>query len=194
MDTDISTATAMLDDAQRRSGLTQGAFAAALGTSASRYSTYRTGKTAPSLWFYARAARIADGLAAARQHGLMSALDTSDAIHAAQTWDWAWKMLLQGRDHLREILREYQEAEGAWAAIPESTGHPGLDVALAALVREEYAAAGLEPPAWAREVEALAEPWVTEHPFLSRDEVIDRTPPFLREVNVYIPANDLVTA
>ena len=56
MDADIRAVVEGLGEALSGSGLTQAEFAAALGTSASRFSAYRAGKTVPSAAFYLRAA------------------------------------------------------------------------------------------------------------------------------------------
>src|SRR5207344_2704729 len=97
----------------------------ALGTSGSRFSTYRAGKTMPTAAFYLRALRIAASLKAAREHGWMTpqsaARETRRALGRGDHI-WALKMILQGRDHLRELLRENGAASSAWLAAPASTG------------------------------------------------------------------------
>ena len=72
-------------------------------------------------------------------------------------------------------------------------GHPGFDTLLAVLTAHEFEAAGEDPPGWAR-AEALAEPWVPEHPFLDRDEIIEQTRDYLARANIFVPARDLATA
>lgn len=57
---------AEIRDAIARSGLSQREFAARLGTSASRLSTYTSGSVSPSASLLVRARRIADRLAAPR--------------------------------------------------------------------------------------------------------------------------------
>lgn len=64
---------------------------------------------------------------------------------------------------------------------------------LAVLTAYEFEAAGQEAPGWS-EVEGLSEPWIPEHPFLERDEIIAQTPEYLARVNIFVPARDLVTA
>ncbi|MBE3203585.1 MULTISPECIES: helix-turn-helix domain-containing protein [Parafrankia] len=193
-DRDTREVIALLDRALTDSGLSQADFAVALGTSASRLSTYRSGRTRPTAVFCVRALRVASALAAARSSRLMSAPETAKAIrHAMGDEDRAWRMLLQGRDHLSLLLDQQDGCPGAWEAAPPSTGSPGFDVLLAALARREFDRAGVEPPAWC-EAERLPLPWVPEHPFLDPDEVIAATPDDLKRLNVFVPARDLLTA
>ncbi len=183
-------------NALARSGLTQDLFAVAIGTSSSRYATYKTGGTIPSATLYLRALRIADALAQGHANGLMSAPDAAkaigDALDAGDE-DWAWRMLLQGRDHLRLVLSEHQDAVASWEATPKSTGRTEWDILLAAITRREFARSAAPTPEWANP-DPLARPWIPEHPFLTSDEVIEQTPEFLRNLQIFIPANDLVTA
>lgn len=65
------------------SGTPQAEFAAALGTSAPRFSTYRSGRTKPTAVFCFRARRIARALAAARASRPMSAPVTARAVRDA---------------------------------------------------------------------------------------------------------------
>lgn len=185
-----------LDDALAASGLSQDAFAATIGTSASRLSAYRTGKTIPSATLYLRALRRSQGLAAARQAGWMSAPQTSAAVRIALREDdsaWAFKMALQGRDHLRAILRGWPAAVAGWEAAPQSTDSDRWDALLAALSAHEFLERGLIPPPWTDQ-HSLAQPWLIQHPFLSDERVRAQTPEWLAEHRIYIPANDLETA
>ena len=193
MDQDSRAVSEQLTRALAESGLSQAAFATALGTSASRFSTYRSGRTKPTAQFFLRAARIAHALHAARDFRIMSAPATAAAIREASDEDWAWRMLLQGRDHLRLLLGRHDGSEAAWEAAPSTTGQAGFDALLAVLTAHEFTAAGVEPPEWSK-VQALADPWVPEHPFLERDEIIEQTPDYLAQANIFVPARDLVTA
>jgi len=184
---------ALLDSALADSGITQADFAAALGTSASRFSTYRSGQTKPSAAFCFRASRIARALLTARRTRVMSAPATAKAIRDAADEAWAWRMLLQGRDHLRLMLARADGSAATWEAVPRSTGSAGFDTLLAALARREFERASFEPPAWSAP-KRLSVPWVPEHPFFEPDQVVALTPDFLRNLNVFVPARDLVTA
>src|SRR5262245_13896078 len=154
MDADTRAMIQGLNEALDDSGLSQAAFAAAMGTSASRFSTYRSGKTMPTAAFYIRARRIARSLKAARERGWMTPQDAVDAIATALAEGdeiWAYKMSLQARDHLRALLTMEPTLAGAWEAAPRPSGHPEWDVLLAALASHEFEAAGHELPRWAVE-------------------------------------------
>jgi transcriptional regulator with XRE-family HTH domain len=193
MDKDSQAVSELLNRALAESGLSQAAFANALGTSASRFSTYRSGKTKPTAQFFLRAGRIAHALHAAREYRIMTAPATATAIREARDEDWAWRMLLQGRDHLRLLLRRHDGSEAAWEAAPCKTDRAGFDTLLAVLTAHEFTAAGEDPPGWSK-VEALPDPWVPQHPFLERDEIIEQTPDYLARANIFVPARDLMTA
>jgi hypothetical protein len=64
---------------------------------------------------------------------------------------------------------------------------------LAALTAHEFEKAAEDPPDWTL-IEALADPWIPEHPFLERDEIVKQTPAYLSRANIFVPARDLVTA
>lgn len=193
MDKDSQAVSELLNCALAESGLSQAAFATALGTSASRFSTYRSGRTKPTAQFFLRARRVAHALQTAREYRIMTSPATATAIREASDEDWAWRMLLQGRDHLRLLLRRHDGSEAAWEAAPGTTGQAGFDTLLAVLTAHEFEAAGEDPPAWSK-VEALADPWIPEHPFLDRAEIIEQTPDYLARANIFVPARDLVTA
>ena len=193
MDKDIQAVSELLNRALAESGLSQAAFATALGTSASRFSAYRSGRTKPTEQFFVRAQRLAHALHAAREYRIMTAPATATAIREASDEEWAWRMLLQGRDHLRLLLSRHDGSEAAWEAAPSTTGQAGFDTLLAVLTAHEFKAAGEDPPEWSK-VEALSNPWIPEHPFLERDEIIEQTPDYLARANIFVPARDLVTA
>ena len=200
MDEDTRAVIQGLEQALADSGLTQAEFAAALGTSAPRFSAYRTGKTMPSAAFYLRARRMAAGLKAARDRGWMTPQSTSRAINRAiRKGDelWALKMTLQGRDHLRELLRQNSPASKAWTAAPRTTGERKWDALLAALTKHEFEAAGHQPPRWAdADAKRLEEPdeWVLPSLLFDDAEVRAATPHWLAEHGVYAAERDLVTA
>ncbi|MEV0796214.1 helix-turn-helix transcriptional regulator [Kribbella sp. NPDC050281] len=193
MDKDSQAVIGLLNHALAESGLSQAAFATALRTSAPRLSTYRSGKTKPTAQFVMRAGRIAHALGRAREYRIMTAPATATAIREASDEDWAWRMLLQGRDHLRLLLGRHDGSEAAWEAAPGPIGQAGFDTLLAVLTAHEFEAAGEDPPEWSK-VEALPDPWIPEHPFLERDEIIEQTPDYLARANIFVPARDLVTA
>ena len=200
MDDDARAVVEGLDQALVDSGLTQAEFAAALGTSASRFSAYRAGKTVPSAAFYLRTLRLAASLKVARDRRWMTPQSAAREIRLALGLGddvWALKMALQGRDHLRELLREGDDASNAWTAAPRTTGDRKWDALLAALTGREFEAAGREPPRWAgADDKRLGEQdqWVL--PSLLFDEAKARaaTPGWLAEHGVYAAERDLVTA
>ena len=196
-DVDSQAVSALLRAALATSGMSQGSFARALGTSPSRFSTYLTGTTRPSAHFFLRAQRIAHSLATASAAGLMSAPATAEAMRGHLRdgdRDWGWRMLLQGRDHLRLMLeRQDGELLGSWEAAPISTESTQFDALLAALARHEFETVDRAAPAWTH-IDSLPEPWIPDHPFLSPKRAMAKTPEWLRELNIYIPARDLVTA
>lgn len=197
LDPDTRAVVALLRGALAASGMSQGAFARALGTSASRFSTYLSGITRPSAQFCMRAHRLARSLAAAGALGLMSAPATAAAMREQLNLGdraWVWRMLLQGRDHLQLMLeKQDDELLGSWEAAPSSTGSIEFDALLAALAMHEFEIAGRDAPDWAR-ISPLAEPWIPEHPFLSPERSMAKTPEWLKELNIYVPERDLVTA
>lgn len=200
MDDDTRAVAEGLRQALTDSGLTQAEFAAALGTSASRLSAYRSGQTTPSAAFYLRALRLAASLKAARDRGWMTPQSAARQIHRAlRKGDdiWALKMTLQGRDHLRELLRENDDASNAWTAAPRTTGDHKWDALLAALTEHEFEAADREPPRWAEaDNKRLGEhdEWVLPSLLLDEAEVREATPNWLAEHGVYAAERDLITA
>lgn len=187
----------LLHDALATSRLSQAAFACALETSASRFSTYSTGTTRPSAHLLVRAQRLAGSLEAAAQQGLMAAPATASALRRhlrAGDPSWAWRMLLQGRDHLRLMLSgQDDDLLGSWEAAPASTGSAEFDALLAALSRHEFEASGRSAPRWTT-IEPLDRPWIPDHPFLTPERVMTQTPAWLRALNIFVPDRDLVTA
>ena len=197
VDRDTAEVMALLREAVTTSGLSQAAFARALGTSAPRLSTYLTGDTRPSAQFLLRARRLGRALGAAAARGLMSSPVTAGAMREyflSDEVEWIWRMLLQGRDHLAFIAGERDQVLlDAWEAEPGTVGSAEWDALLAAVAAHELEAAGLQAPAWSLR-EPLADPWMPAHPFLSPDRVRAQTPEWLSRQNIYVPARDLVTA
>jgi transcriptional regulator with XRE-family HTH domain len=197
LDPDTRAVIGLLRGALSMSQLSQASFARALGTSASRLSTYLAGTTRPSAHLLVRAQRLGAALEAAAAQGLMTAPATASALRQQlQAGDepWAWRMLLQGRDHLRLMLSSQDERLlGAWEAAPSSTGSAEFDALLAALTRHEFESARRSVPDWAR-AEPLDQPWIPEHPFLAPDRVMAQTPEWLQALNIFVPERDLITA
>jgi len=182
------------------SGLTQSEFAAALGTSASRFSAYLAGKTTPSAAFYLRGLRLASSLQAAQEHGWMTPQSATREIRRALRQGdtlWALKMTLQGRDHLRELLLSRDEATTAWTTTPRTTGNRKWDALLAALTEREFDAADLQPPEWTQTKDKHLDPhdeWVLPSLLLDEAAVRAVTPDWLAEHGIYAAERDLATA
>ena len=80
------------------SGLSQAAFARALGTSGSRYSTYTTGAVTPRADSYLRAKELSQALTLARKSGMTTPIDAAEAIKTnlrADTQGHAWRWMLE---------------------------------------------------------------------------------------------------
>jgi hypothetical protein len=126
----------------------------------------------------------------------MSAPVTAIAMRRAiraHDHSWTWRMLLQGRDHLRSILAEGDELAAAWEAQPVDVGDPGWQALLAAITAHEFGRAERIPPQWSQ-IQPLAKDWAPEHPFLSETRLRQSTPAWLRRLNIYVAERDLVTA
>lgn len=200
MDDDTRAVVEGLEQALADSALTQADFAVALGTSASRFSAYRSGRTVPSAAFYLRALRLAAALKHARARGWMSPPSTGREIHRAlRKGDdlWALKMTLQGRDHLRALLRENDVASNAWNATPRTTGSHRWDALLAALTEHEFEEADREPPRWAVADDrrlGRQDEWIMPSLLFDEPEIREATPRWLAEHGIYAAERDLVTA
>ncbi len=200
MDNDTHAVTDGLAQALVDSGLTQADFATALGTSASRFSTYLSGKIDPSASFYLRALGLAQALRGARALGLMTPQSTAREVRRSlRKHDdiRALKMTLQARDHLRTLLHDpdaqTEEATSAWTSTPRSTGERKWDAFCAALTEHEFTSANREPPAWTS-TDTNDDPLLVKSLLLSDDEVRASTPEWLSRHGVYAAERDLVTA
>lgn len=180
-------------------GITQAEFATALGTSASRFSAYRAGKTVPSAAFYLRALRLADSLKTARERGWMTPQSAVREISRALSQGdelWAMKMALQGRDHLRKLLRTNDPAGSAWTAAPRTTGDRKWDALLAALTEHEFTEANREPPIWSSQKDQTLgerDTWVLPSLLFDEEQVRAVTPEWLAEHGIFAAEHDLVT-
>lgn len=193
---DAQQVVANLRKALAESRLTQAEFAHALGTSASRLSTYLSGRTVPSAVFFLRAVRLGSAMAAARAGNWMVPMDTARAVAGeleAGLEVWALRMLMQGRDHLRSMFWHDPMAAQSWELRPGATGSGVWDRLLAAVTAHEFAAYGLEPPPWTQEAEPGPE-WLLDNPFLGPAKVRDQTPPWLARLGIFISERDLATA
>jgi transcriptional regulator with XRE-family HTH domain len=195
MDQDTRAVAERLSTAVATSGVSMRQFAHALGTSPSRFSSYRSGKVAPSAAFLLRAERIADALARARRDNIPTVIDAVDSIRRADRKDdddWTYALTLEARDRLRDILQRRKELAAAWEAQPASNLADRWRTLVAAFVSHEFAEAGLPVPGWAAEAK-LDSAWVLDSPRLSDDEIRRQTPDWLAERSIFIAEKDLVT-
>lgn len=195
MDRDTQAVMDRLNAAHARSGLSLRRFAHALGTDASRFSAYRSGKIAPSAAFLLRAERIADAISRARESRIPSSIDAVLSIGAAHNKgddDWTYALSLELRDRLRDILRNSTELAEAWEAQPPDIEAHWMALA-AAFVSREFHEAGLPAPRWTQGPR-LASEWILDTPRLSDDQIKEQTPRWLAERNIFIAEKDLVTA
>lgn len=177
------------------SGLNQAEFARALGTSASRLSTYLRGRTDPGATLVARAARLGSALGEAARGGWMTAPSTAAVVRVELTRSdeiWALKMALQGRDDLREMLRRDLDCAAGWEARPGSTGSQIWDRLLAALAAHEFTVGGYLAPEWTAGIPTEPK-WMLRSPFLTEHRTRDQTPPWLAERGLFISERDLTT-
>jgi len=185
-----------LREALEKSGLTQAGLARALGTSASRLSTYLSGSTAPSATFFLRARRLARGLELAGGLWRMTPASTAAAMRAALNEGdegWAMRMVMQGRDDLRAMLDEGSAGADAWECDPGLLRRPAWDALFSALVAHEFAMAGRGEPRWTQGGIGTRT-WVFASPYYDEAEVRRRTPDWLADRGVYLVGRDLVTA
>lgn len=184
-----------LDAAIATSGLSMRRFAHALGTSPSRFSSYHTGRVAPSAAFLLRAERIASALRQARQKNIPTLNDVMESIGRADGGsddDWTYALALEARDRLRDTLRRHRSLAATWEVQPPSTVANRWRTLVAAFVSQEFVGAGLAAPPWT-ERPKLATEWVLDTPRLSEDEIRRQTPDWLAERNIFIAEKDLAT-
>lgn len=196
LDQDTRAVTEALDAAQLRSGLGKAAFARALNTSPSRYSTYRSGKVAPTAAFLMRAVRIADALADARDRGIPSSLSAAASIdHALRSRGElaAFSLALEARDRLEDVLDARPSLAAAWEA-SASLDDERWSTLFAALVGHTFQRSGLPSPRWT-EGRALDISWMpVESLRYTPAQVRKRTPPWLAVRNIFVSDHDLRTA
>lgn len=195
MDPDTREVVAALEHALARSGLSLRGFAAALGTSHSRLSSYLRGASSPSASFFLRAIRLGTALGEAQAQGWMTPQRTASALAAALADGderWAFKIVTQARDQVAEMLASIGSPAGAWESRPGSSGDDRWDALLAALVGHEFSVAGQAPPAWTDRRPAAE--WVIPNLLLDNGDIRQATPDWLAERGIFIAARDLVTA
>lgn len=180
----------------RISGVTQRDFAGAVGTSPSRLSAYIHGETAPSAALMLRCQRIGEALGAARAESVPTSLDAAASVRTALAAhgrpSGVLRMVLEGRDRLRDTLQHRPHLADAWAA-RALVGDERWDTLLAALVEHEFEATGRPAPAWTR-TEPLDEEWLPAPGRLGVEAVRRQTPPWLAEKRILLAESALQVA
>jgi len=195
LDQDTQEVSERLHGAVATSGLSMRQFAHALGTSPSRFSSYASGRVAPSAAFVFRAERIADALRQARRANVPTAIDAMESISRTADEgndDWTYALALEARDRLRDILRRQPALAGAWEAQPRTSLEGRWATLFAAFTSHEFDESGLPTPRWTNGL-TLIDEWVLDTPRLSEDEIKAETPAWLAERNIFIAEKDLVT-
>ncbi|TQK71006.1 helix-turn-helix domain-containing protein [Nocardioides sp. SLBN-35] len=195
MDVDTREVARRLSEAMKSSGLSLRGFAAALGTSHSRLSSYLKGTASPSAALFVRACRIGAALGEARDQGwltpdlaqraLKDAVDEGDEA-------WAFKIAVQARDQVRELLATPGAPADAWEARPSARTTDRWDALLGAFVAHEFMAADRTAPAWT-DLRADEE-WIKPNLLLDDAEIRDATPGWLSVRGIYVAERDLATA
>ncbi len=194
-DVDRATVAERLRAAVEDSGLSQAGFARALGTSASRLSTYLRGGTVPSAAWYLRALRVGGSLSAARDRSWLTPVQAAEAVRVAlEAGDQVWglRLILQSRDHLRSALDDAEGCWAAWEAAPGPVGAKQWDRLLEGVIGHEFECRGRPAPAWT--ASTADEPWLFASPFFTEAEVRAATPDWMVQRGMFIAARDLVTA
>jgi hypothetical protein len=167
----------------------------ALGTSPSRFSSYTAGNVAPSAAFLVRAERTATALCQARRDRVPTLIDAIDSVRRAVSTgdeDWAYAVVLEARDRMRDILSRRPELAAGWEIQPPAVLDDRWRALVAAFVSHEFVEAGRAAPRWTT-APGLTDEWILDTPRLSRDEVKRQTPSWLAERNILIAVKDLVT-
>lgn len=103
------------------------------------------------------------------------------------------RTLLFARDQLRAALDQTPvRAFADWSVPPSSTGSRRWDVLFGAVLAHQFTEAGFKAPRWATR-RRLRRPWIPPHPVWSKQEVRERTPDWLKQARIYLPACDLET-
>jgi transcriptional regulator with XRE-family HTH domain len=186
-----------LRSALAEAGLTQEAFARLLGTSRPRLSAYLNGRTMPSAALYLRALRTAAALQSAQLHGWMTPDATVTEVNdALNTGDdiWAFKLIIQARDHLATMLDADDPAADAWLLRSHPISDPRYDALLAALVAHEFEQHDpIRTPEWT-ETPPLHTDWIQPNVRRGVDWTRTHTPTWLARRGIYISTHDLQTA
>lgn len=194
MEPNVATTIALLEREKARANRRyRAAFASALRQGiAQREIARQTGKSQPEVRRLATESTARDAAGASR--GWTTAREaTVLATRALHQGDevWAFKAIVQARDHLRELSDPDDVAE--WALTPPPIPHPGLDNLLAVLTAHEFRSRRDPTPEWATP-RRLDEDWTFTALPSRAARVRAQTPQWLSRWGVYVSDRDLVTA
>ncbi len=128
----------------------------------------------------------------AAREGWLTTRRTAEAIREAHREEDVARLLqtiVEARAHVHQIIGEARDLVAAWRAMPARV-ESRWDALLAAVVEHEFAAAGLDVPAWTTAL-LLDEDWVHEYSDVDEVEVRKQTPPWLAERRIFICHRDL---
>jgi len=151
----------------------------------------------PSAAFYERALRAAAGLQSARRGGWTVPDSAIDAINEALRdgdEEWAFKLVVQARDHLCDMFDAADAGSDAWLLRSRQVDDLRYDTLLCALVEHEFATRRCrQAPQWA-ERGLLVEQWVQPNARWGEEWTRRCTPGWLSARNIFISDRDLATA
>jgi len=177
--------------------LTTDAFAGLLGTSRPRLSTYLNGRTMPSAALYERALKTAAALKSARMGGWMTVDNAIDEINKALGEGdsrWAFKLIVQARDHLSEMLDSGDAGSDAWLFRSRQIEDSRYDTLLAAIIEHEFIKRQCrQVPEWAHGAR-LESAWMQPNARWGEEWTRQHTPDWLSARNIIISDRDLATA
>lgn len=153
------------------------------------------GTTVPSAVMFVKALRIGAALGRAAARGWITPPVAMAAVEDALVEDdeiWAYKTVLETRDHLKEALVRGDGAVEAWEASPGRGAGERWLVLMAALVARDFDEVGATPPEWTA-CPPLPREWLLESPLLAPDEVRRTTPAWLAARGIFVSGRDLVT-
>lgn len=186
-----------LRQARARTGLSQARVAELLGTSAANVSAYESGRLTAGPAVRSRIAALS-GLAPSSMYitqPLMTAASTSAAIRRVVTtegqYEWPLQLLAQSLADLRRVGGSPTD-RALYLSPPSGTGRREWNALLAAAVARECQGLDVEPPRWTS-VRPLPAGWSPVPSPGLRDFLVERTPPELARVGVWLDARSLDT-
>lgn len=186
-----------LRSARRRLGLTQVRVAELFGTSAANISAYEHERLLPGPTVLARIEALASISASSAYvaQPLMTAASTSASLRRAVRADdpaGALRLLAQSLADLRRVVDD-PGGRGLYLVAPGGTGSKEWNALLAGAVARECRLVGIDPPRWTR-VQPLLHGWSPITLPGLRDYLVERTPPELARLSVWLDEGSLGAA